>query len=87
MGWLFFSSELSLRSDQNVFGTLTNLHKSNGACIPWVLLADTLAGSIILLSLTGVVLWTQLNRRRMIGFGIGLTSLTLLISFVIQAFV
>ena len=75
------------RSDQNVFGTLTNLHKGNGAGIPWILLADTLAGSIILLSLTGVVLWTQLNRRRMIGFGIGLTSLVLLISFVMQAFV
>ncbi len=73
------------RSDQNVFGTLTNLHKGNGAGIPWILLADTLAGSIIMLSLTGVVLWTQLNRRRMIGFCIGLTSLTLLIGFAIQA--
>ena len=73
------------RSDQNVFGTLNNLHKGNGVDIPWILFADTLAGSIILLSLTGVVLWTQLNRRRMIGFGIGLTSLTLLIGFVTQA--
>jgi hypothetical protein len=52
--------------------------------MPWILLADTLAGSIILLSLTGVILWTQLNRRRMIGFGIGLTSLTLLIGFAMQ---
>ncbi|RFC37861.1 MAG: hypothetical protein DID92_2727743161 [Candidatus Nitrotoga sp. SPKER] len=72
------------RSDQNIFGTLNNLHKGNNVGIPWVLLADTLAGSIILLSLTGVVLWTQLNRRRMIGFGIGLTSLTLLIGFAMQ---
>ncbi|BBJ22453.1 PepSY-associated TM helix domain-containing protein [Candidatus Nitrotoga sp. AM1P] len=72
------------RSDQNVFGTLNNLHKGNNVGIPWVLLADTLAGSIILLSLTGVVLWTQLNRRRMIGFGIGLTSLTLLIGFAMR---
>ncbi|CAH1082272.1 PepSY-associated TM helix domain-containing protein [Candidatus Nitrotoga sp. 1052] len=75
------------RSDQNVFGTLTNLHKGNGVAIPWILLADTLAGSIILLSLTGVVLWTQLNRRRMIGFGIGLTSLTLLIGFAMRELV
>ncbi|CAH1386676.1 PepSY-associated TM helix domain-containing protein [Candidatus Nitrotoga sp. M5] len=75
------------RNDQNVFGTLNNLHKGNGVGIPWVLLADTLAGSIIFLSLTGVVLWTQFNRRRIIGFGIGLTSLTLLIIFVMQAFV
>jgi len=72
------------RSDQNIFGTLNNLHKATGVGMPWVLLADTLAGSIILLSLTGVILWTQLNRRRMIGFGIGLTSLTLLIVFAMQ---
>lgn len=72
------------RSDQNVFGVLTNLHKGNGVGIPWILLADTLAGSIILLSLTGVVLWTQLNRRRMIGFGIGLTSLALLFGFAMR---
>ena len=75
------------RSDQNVFGTLNNLHKGNGVGIPWILLADTLAGSIILLSLTGVVLWTQLNRRRMIGFCIGLTSLMLVIGFAMQALV
>lgn len=72
------------RSDQNIFGTLNNLHKATGVGMPWILLADTLAGSIILLSLTGVVLWTQFNRRRMIGFGIGLTSLTLLIGFAMQ---
>ena len=75
------------RNDQNIFGTLNNLHKANGAGIPWILLTDTLAGGIILLSLTGVILWTQLNRRRIIGFGIGLTSLTLMISFAIQEWV
>jgi hypothetical protein len=66
---------------------LNNLHKGNGVGIPWILFVDTLAGSIILLSLTGVVLWTQLNRRRMIGFGIVLTSLMLVIGFAMQALV
>jgi hypothetical protein len=28
---------------------------------------DTFAGGVILLSLTGVLLWTQLNKRRTIG--------------------
>lgn len=75
------------RSDQNVFGILTNLHKGTGVGIPWILLVDTLAGSIILLSLTGVVLWTQLNRRRLVGLGIGLTSLTLLVGFAMKELV
>ncbi|MBN3819623.1 peptidase, partial [Paraburkholderia sp. Se-20369] len=33
----------------------------------WVLLMDTIAGSLILLSLTGVLLWTELNKRRTVG--------------------
>jgi hypothetical protein len=65
------------RSDNNLFASLNNLHKGNGASIAWILLADTLAGSIIVLSLTGVVLWAMLNRRRMLGAAIGLTALTL----------
>lgn len=32
--------------------------------IGWVLAIDSLAGSFILLSLSGVVLWTELNRRK-----------------------
>ncbi|ACC69283.1 conserved hypothetical protein [Paraburkholderia phymatum STM815] len=35
--------------------------------VGWVLLIDTIAGSLILLSLTGVLLWTELNRRRTAG--------------------
>jgi hypothetical protein len=30
----------------------------------WILLTDTIAGSFILLSLTGVLLWTQLHRTK-----------------------
>jgi hypothetical protein len=46
---------------------MTNLHKGVGLSVGWVLLIDTLAGSIILLSLTGVLLWTELNKRKTIG--------------------
>ena len=72
------------RSDNNLFASLNNLHKGNGAGIAWILLADTLAGSIILLSASGVLLWTLLNRRRMLGAGIGLASLALAIAFALQ---
>jgi len=71
------------RSDNNFFAVLTNLHKGVGLGVAWVLLVDTLAGSIILLSLTGVILWTQLNRRRLLGAAIGVGGLvaTLALSF------
>ena len=50
--------------------TLSNLHKGVGMSIPWILLVDTLAGSMIFLSISGVLLWVQMNRRRAIGLGI-----------------
>ncbi len=73
------------RGDNNVFATLNNFHKGNGVGIGWVLLADTLAGSIILLSLTGVTLWTQLHRKRLIGVAIATVPIVLALIFAIQA--
>jgi hypothetical protein len=65
------------RNENNVFATLTNLHKGVGMSMGWILLVDTLAGSIILLSLSGVVLWTLTNRRRTVGIAIASASLLL----------
>jgi hypothetical protein len=55
------------RSENTFLAMMTNLHKGVGLSGGWVLLIDTLAGSIILLSLTGVLLWTELNKRKTIG--------------------
>jgi hypothetical protein len=73
------------RNENNFFATLNNLHKGNGIGIGWILLADSVAGSIILLSLTGVVLWAMLNRKRMIGTGIGVASVIVTTIIVAQA--
>jgi hypothetical protein len=54
--------------------TITNLHKGVGMSVPWILLVDTVAGSMIFLSISGVILWIQLNKRRAIGFGILMVS-------------
>jgi hypothetical protein len=63
------------RVQNNGFGTLVNLHRGTGMGVAWILLVDTLAGSIILLSLSGVVLWTLTHRRRTVGIAIGAVSL------------
>jgi hypothetical protein len=63
--------------DNGLMGTLTNLHKGTGMTVPWILLVDTLAGSLILLSLSGLALWTLTNRKRVVGgaiFGIALAA-------------
>ena len=55
------------RTGNSFMTTLNNLHRGVGMNLGWVLLMDTIAGSLILLSLTGVLLWTELNKRRTVG--------------------
>lgn len=58
------------RTDNGVVATLTNLHKGVGMPVAWILLVDTLAGSLILLSLSGLSLWLLTRRRRTVGLAI-----------------
>lgn len=51
-------------ADATPVGAMIRLHQSVGVNAFWVLLADTIAGSMILLSLTGLLLWTQLHTVR-----------------------
>lgn len=69
------------RNDNNLFATLNNLHTATGVGAAWILLADTVAGSIMLLSLSGVLLWALTNRRRMVGSAIGLASVAAALGF------
>jgi len=83
--WLGNSHLTVKRSDHNLFGTLNNLHKGMGVGIGWILLADSLGGSMVFLALTGVLLWMLTSRRRMIGSGIALASLATLVTLSLQS--
>ena len=63
------------RTDNGIVATLTNLHKGVGMPVAWILLVDTLAGSLILLSLSGLALWTMTRRKRTVGLAILGTAL------------
>ena len=58
------------RTDAGIVATLTNLHKGVGMPVAWILLVDTLAGSLILLSLSGLSLWLLTRRKRALGLAI-----------------
>jgi hypothetical protein len=65
----------SVRTTQNGFiATLTNLHKGTTMPAPWILLIDTLAGAMIFLSISGVILWWETHRRRVAGMMIFVVS-------------
>lgn len=69
------------RSDNGLLATLSSLHKGVGAGPGWILLADSFAGSIILLSLSGIAMWLLTNRRRVVGYLIGGASVAAVIGF------
>lgn len=64
--------------------TLTNMHKGTGMPLAWILLVDTLAGSLIFLSVSGVLLWTQTHRRRTAGLAIFGVSLAVALAIVLS---
>lgn len=71
--------------DANIFAFITRLHKGVGMGTAWVLLADTLAGGLVFLSLTGLLLWTKLHGSRLAMAGLGMTSLGLAIFVVLSS--
>jgi hypothetical protein len=73
------------QQDANAFAFLTRLHLGVGLGVGWILLADTLAGGLVFLSLSGILLWTKLDGSRLTMAGIGLTSLGLMIFVTLSA--
>ena len=68
-----------------MFAFITRLHKGVGIVVGWILLADTLAFGLVLLSLTGPFLWTKLHGSRLTMTGLGLTSLGIVPFFTLNA--
>lgn len=73
------------QGNANLLQTLNNLHKGSGMGLGWVLLVDTLAGALLLLCMTGILLWTRLHGPRLAAAGLGLGSLSLVLFFVLSA--
>ena len=54
---------------------LKRLHKADGGQTAWILLTDAFAGALVLLVLSGTLLWTRLAGPRLLGAGLGLGGL------------
>lgn len=75
----------SVRTTQNGFvATLTNLHKGTAMPVSWILLIDTLAGSLIFLSISGAILWWETHRRRLAGLVIFAVSVAVTVALAIS---
>lgn len=63
----------------DLFEALKRLHKAEAGQVGWILLADAFAGALILLTLTGLLLWTRLAGPRMLAVALALGGLLALL--------
>lgn len=59
--------------ERNEFSFLTflkELHKGHGIGIVWILLIDAAAGALLLMSLSGILLWSRLHGPRLAAIGL-----------------
>jgi uncharacterized protein len=75
------SASVSVKQEaQNFLGFIKNLHKGTGLGVGWVLFIDTIAGALIVMALSGFLLWSRLHGPRLLAGGIVIGSLTLALS-------
>ncbi|MYZ42314.1 PepSY-associated TM helix domain-containing protein [Schauerella aestuarii] len=74
------------RSTSSWWGVVQNFHRANGVGIAWVLLSDTIAGSLIALSITGLLLWTEMERRKLIGLTIFAVAATVAVAAIVATY-
>ncbi len=58
------------QKDAGLVDALKRMHKSEAGDAPWILVTDAFAGSLLFLSLSGVLLWTRLAGSRMLAAGL-----------------
>lgn len=63
------------RDSVGVLTVMKNLHLGNGFGVAWVLLIDTIAGALVTMSVTGVLLWSRLHGPRLAAAALAAGSL------------
>lgn len=69
--------------DANALGTLTRLHQASGATAFWVLLSDTIAGGLMLLAVTGLLLWSRMRPVKLAAVAVSLAALSGAVGFLL----
>src|SRR4051794_6450067 len=64
------------QKEANAWATLANFHKGSGMSNIWILLTDTLAGGLLVLAITGTLLWSRLHGPRLLAAGLICTTLS-----------
>jgi hypothetical protein len=75
------SASVSVRQEaQNFMGFIKNLHKGSGLGAGWVLLMDAIGGALIVMALSGFLLWSRLHGPRLLAVGVVFASVALAVT-------
>jgi hypothetical protein len=72
------------QKEANLWQTLANFHKGSGMSNAWILLTDTLAGALLILAITGTLLWSRLHGPRLLAASLIGTTLTALLVLILN---
>lgn len=76
--WVGNRSASVQNREGNAFFWLTRLHKATGVHVGWILAADALAGTLLFMTLTGILLWSKLHGPRLLALSLLGGSLSIL---------
>lgn len=76
--WVGNQSASIQNREGNAFFWLTRLHKATGVHVGWILAADALAGTLLFMTITGILLWSKMHGPRLLALGLFGGSLGLL---------
>lgn len=57
-------------SHRTFIDVINRFHRAEGVPLGWRILSDAFTGALIVLSITGVMMWTRLHGARMLGAGL-----------------
>ena len=58
------------RTNRSFIDTLNRLHRAEGGPLGWRILSDAYTGALVVLALTGVLMWSRLHGHRLLGIGL-----------------
>lgn len=70
----------------NLWATLNRLHMGTGMGAMWILLGDSLAVGLFVLSVSGLLLWSRLHGPRLLALGLMGTCLLMALSLIVISF-
>ncbi len=78
----YFPGNLTVEVEQrdaSLIEALKRMHKAEAGQVGWILLTDAFAGGLLVLTLSGLLLWTRLAGSRLLALGLASGGLALLL--------